>query len=242
MGFIKNLYNRTNNRINKATTMMNYTLSAAWSEKTLTKHEKDLGKMLKRYENLVGPQNVKHRAQIMDSRMDPKEKIKSLLRHVRVTSTQSFIYFVRNITPQMLAEKLRIMDSVHEILLKVSELKLSNTDKMCNIRLAAAKLLGHLFARQNEYDILSDSTIGQLEDWVVFYSLDLIEENFEHPDPYFFYLMLIWPCLDEDKQTEVSRFFDNETFKKCLRKLNHFEDHFWKGRSSFEGNVQTRFL
>ena len=134
MGFIKNLYNRTNNRINKATTMMNYTLSAAWSEKTLTKHEKDLGKMLKRYENLVGPQNVKHRAQIMDSRMDPKEKIKSLLRHVRVTSTQSFIYFVRNITPQMLAEKLRIMDSVHEILLQVPELKLSSTDKLCNIR------------------------------------------------------------------------------------------------------------
>ena len=82
-------------------------------------------------------------------------------------------------------------------------------------RLAAAKLLGHLFARQNEYDILSDSTIGQLEDWVVFYSLDLIEENFEHPDPYFFYLMLIWPCLDEDKQTEVSHKMVFLIFKKC---------------------------
>ena len=134
MVFIQNLYNRTYNRITKATTLMNYTLSAAWPEKTLTKQEVFLGKMLNRFEQLVGPQNVKSRVQIMGSRMDPKEKIKFLLRHVRVTSTQSFIYFVRNITPQILAELLRIMDSIHENLHQVPEMKLSNTDKMCNIR------------------------------------------------------------------------------------------------------------
>ena len=70
--------------------------------------------------------------------------------------------------------------------------------------MAAARLLGHLFTRQNEFDILKDSTVEDLEDRVVGYSYDLIEEKFQHPDPYFFYLMLTWPCLDEFKQIEVS--------------------------------------
>jgi hypothetical protein len=93
------------------------------------------------------------------------------------------------------------MDSVNSLLSKYPEISLTNDDKLCYIRLALAKLLGHLFHKK--VDEIDAETFENLEDRVVIYSLDLIEVDFDNPEPYLFYLLLTWPYLDEDEDFKV---------------------------------------
>jgi hypothetical protein len=175
---------------------MNYTLNASWAEALPTDTENILQIWIKKFEKLIGPENNNWRKNILDSnKMKPKEKVKSLLKHVRVTNIQSFIYFVRNVVPESVSEKLRIMNHVHELLGQVPEIHLSNADKLCYVRLALAKLLGHLFRKKQ--DKISEQEFLELEDKTIEYSYDLCEVDYDNPEPYLFYLMLTWPFADQ---------------------------------------------
>ena len=175
---------------------MNYTLNASWAEAQPTDTENILQIWIKKFEKLIGPENNNWRKNILDSnKMKPKEKLKSLLKHVRVTNIQSFIYFVRNVGMESVSEKLRIMNHVHELLGQIPEIHLSNADKLCYVRLALSKLLGHLFRKKQ--DKISEQEFLELEDKAIGYSLDLCEVDYDNPEPYLFYLMLTWPFVDQ---------------------------------------------
>jgi hypothetical protein len=95
------------------------------------------------------------------------------------------------------------MDSALSLLSECPGMSLSNDEKLCYIRLALAKLLGHLFRKK--VDPIDAQTFETLEDQVIVFSLDLIEAEFNNPEPYLFYLLLTWPYLDEDEDFKVTK-------------------------------------
>ena len=114
---------------------MNYNLNPYWGEvkPTKTQEELILFDLVKKFEEKICPKDSNWR-QINDSpKIQPKDKLNLLLKFIRVTKIQSFVYLVRN-DSSVVAEKLRIMESAFTILKEFPEIKISKQDKLCFIR------------------------------------------------------------------------------------------------------------
>jgi hypothetical protein len=188
-GFIKSIYPRTKSCISQATNIMNYHLNALKEDKQI-EHEEKLFKMIEHFEQLVGPKNYNWRDIHETSKEPPNVKVKSLLKYIRITPTQSIIYLYRNASPARVEEKLRIMEVVHNLIKVNADLEHYLTDdvKLCFIKLASVKLLGSLNSKQ--YEFIRPEKFRELELMVITYSKHLCEVDYDHsPEPYLFFLV-----------------------------------------------------
>ena len=167
---------------------MNYHLSAL-KEGNESEYEIKLFKLIEHFEEQVGPKTNWRTIQ-ETSKEPPNVKVKSLLKYIRITPVQSFIYLYRNLSPACVEEKLRIMDAVHVLVKDHSELEcyLTNYVKLCFVKMASIKLLGSLNSRQ--YEPIEDDKFQDLELMIINYSKHLCDVDFNHsPEPYLFFLV-----------------------------------------------------
>jgi hypothetical protein len=215
--FIKSIYPRTKSCISQATNIMNYHLNALVEENKQTEHEEKLFKMIEKFELLVGPENSNWRSLISESHEPDAVNIKTLLKYVRITTTQvkilpktneniaiyescymftfsfdcqSIIYLFRNVSSSSIEEKLRIMRYCHDLSERRKDISFNDEDKFCYTKLALTKLLVFMSRRS---DFIPEAMFLCLEQLVVTYSKYLCEVGFDHsPEPYLFFLMLNW--------------------------------------------------
>jgi hypothetical protein len=205
ISFLTGLYHRTNNCIHQTTNLMNYHLPSL-NETESTYSEKFLLKWIDKFQPFFEPKNQQWRKQILEStKISAQEKIKGLLKYIKLSNSRSFIFYVRNMSAAFVAEKLRIMDAVTEIITQCPETHLSEIDKLGYTRLSLVKLISHLFNRSMEP--LDGPTFEKIEERIIVFARELCQANCSSPEPYFFLILLIWPFYEEDEKKHLVKFW-----------------------------------
>ena len=195
VGFIKGLYHRTNNCINETTSLMNYHLLMSVENSPVTYADTFLLKSINDFQQFFDHKLRSNCQKILSSAtLLPQEKVKALLEHVRLYNFQSFIFLMRSIRTATVVDKLSIMDSVSDLLKGCPDISLTDTEKLCYTRLSLVRILGHYLHQQTSLD---GPTFTMLQERIIDLSTELCERDYDHPEPYFFLVLLTWPFFEE---------------------------------------------
>ena len=222
LNYVKNLYRRSHECLQVVTKKLGY---VNMSDENLDKKQwiSTLEKRVKEMDDIFGFERERWQRQVKENNCD--WSLRNLRRFLAMRMSNSFGWLALSKTCcsedqlQFMREVLLKMEQLHETR-QPRDIGLVACDKVSYLNVAFAKVHG-----RHEGANLDLSRVRK-------YSRELVEDNVDDPEPYFFFLMLFWPSEYEDTNLDLLR--------RSIKKLSEFEETLTNPRDSMRYGFRSK--